>query len=344
MSEFKFSCPVCGQTILCDAAQTGAEMSCPSCQARIITPADVSSPTPIGPTGISAPPDNPPAFAGYTGTAAQKTSGLAIASLVCSLSSLVTCVGWLPGIICGHLAKARIRRNSSLKGRGLATAGLLIGYLVLLSEVGTTAIYLWRISAVMKQGFVEVQHNLATNKVVTTETQSTTISYNSEPVEPAAPAAVATATNPPVEAVAADWSDDLRAVPIPNHPVRGKLHGTDFMLKAATLRNGDLKLTAPNGLVLDIYRLGASVEGQNYEVQTADDSSGNPRVRMTWNEGDAEMTATFSKGYAMQLQFGQANNRRVAGKIYLCFPDQAKSYLAGTFEARLLQSRNGAGD
>jgi len=342
MSEFKFSCPVCGQKISCDATLAGAEMTCPSCQACIVASADVSSPTPIAPTDISAQPDCPPAFAGYTGATAQKTSGLAIASLVCSLSSLVICVGWLPGIICGHLAKSRIRRNSSLKGSGLAAAGLLIGYLILLSEMGTTAVYMWRISAAMKQGFAEVQHNLATNKIVIAETESTRVSNNGEPVQPAAP--VAAAANPSVEAFGADWSDDLRAVAIPDHPARGRLHGTDFMLKTAMLRNGDLKLTAPNGLVLDIYRLGAPVEGQTYEVQTADDGSVNPRVRMAWNEGDVEMTATFSKGYAMQLQFGQANNRRIAGKIYLCFPDQAKSYVAGTFEARLLPSRNGGGD
>ena len=339
-----FPVPSAAKGFRANVTQAGAETTCPSCQARIIVPADVSAPTPIAPTGISTPPDNPPAFTGHTGIAAQKTSGLAIASLVCSVLSIVTCVGWLPGIICGHLAKSRIRRNSSLKGSGLATAGLFIGYLMLLAEVGTTAIYMWRISAAVKQGFAEVQHNVATNKFVITETQSMTVSNNNEPVEPAAPAPVATATHPHVEAVAAGWSADLRAVPIPNHPVSGKLHGTDFVLKGATFRNGELKLTAPNGLVLDIYRLGASVEGQNYEVQTTDDSSVNPRARMTWNEGDVEMTATFSKGYAMKLQFAQANKQRVAGKIYLCFPDEAKSYVAGTFEARLLQSQNGNGN
>ena len=57
-----------------------------------------------------------------------KTSGLAIASLVCSLTFLP---GFIPGIICGHFARRNFRRDPSLKGGGMATAGLIIGYLTL---------------------------------------------------------------------------------------------------------------------------------------------------------------------------------------------------------------------
>ena len=65
---------------------------------------------PIGPTSHLAPTGQRRRRSRATRNRRAKTSGLAIASLVSSLSSLVTCVGWLPGIICGHLAKARIRR------------------------------------------------------------------------------------------------------------------------------------------------------------------------------------------------------------------------------------------
>jgi Domain of unknown function (DUF4190) len=58
----------------------------------------------------------------------QKTNGLAIASLICS------CVGLflLPaivGIVFGFVAQAQIRRANGLqKGRGLALAGILVGF------------------------------------------------------------------------------------------------------------------------------------------------------------------------------------------------------------------------
>ena len=147
MSEFKFSCPACGQDILCDTTHVGTQIACPGCNATIAVPKETA-----GTADVSTRTGLPPALPGNLATTAQRTSGLAIASLVCSLSSLITCVGWLPGIICGHLAKSRIRRNPSLKGSGLATAGLIIGYLFLMLEVGTAAVRVWSFSAALKHG------------------------------------------------------------------------------------------------------------------------------------------------------------------------------------------------
>jgi len=57
-----------------------------------------------------------------------RTSRLAIASLV---FSLVIPMGCIPGIICGHLALRKIEKDASFRGRGLALAGLIIGYIFL---------------------------------------------------------------------------------------------------------------------------------------------------------------------------------------------------------------------
>ena len=57
-----------------------------------------------------------------------KTSGLAIASLVLSL---VLPIGCIPAIVCGHIALRRIEKVPALRGRGLALAGLIIGYVIL---------------------------------------------------------------------------------------------------------------------------------------------------------------------------------------------------------------------
>jgi len=57
-----------------------------------------------------------------------RTSGLAIASLVFSLIGPFGCI---PAIICGHLALRKIEREPTIQGRGLALAGLIIGYVVL---------------------------------------------------------------------------------------------------------------------------------------------------------------------------------------------------------------------
>lgn len=57
-----------------------------------------------------------------------RTSSLAIASLI---FSLVGPIGCIPAVICGHLALRKIEKGVSFKGRGLALAGLIIGYIVL---------------------------------------------------------------------------------------------------------------------------------------------------------------------------------------------------------------------
>ena len=38
MSEFKYACPVCGQHIKCDSAQSGTTMECPTCFQKIVVP------------------------------------------------------------------------------------------------------------------------------------------------------------------------------------------------------------------------------------------------------------------------------------------------------------------
>ncbi len=70
-----------------------------------------------------------------------RTSGLAIASLI---FSLVGPIGCIPAVICGHLALRKIEKGVSFKGRGLALAGLIIGYIVLgLSIVLIVPFSLW---------------------------------------------------------------------------------------------------------------------------------------------------------------------------------------------------------
>jgi hypothetical protein len=57
---------------------------------------------------------------------------LAIASLALSLSSvLIGPFGFAPGIVCGHLALRRAKRSGSTDGKGLARAGLVVGYMAL---------------------------------------------------------------------------------------------------------------------------------------------------------------------------------------------------------------------
>lgn len=78
----------------------------------------------------------PPPF--YPGPMATATSGWAIASLIVALagSLVVPVIGSLLGAIFGHIALDEINRSQGrLTGRGLAIAGIVVGYVF-------TALYL----------------------------------------------------------------------------------------------------------------------------------------------------------------------------------------------------------
>jgi hypothetical protein len=79
-------------------------------------------------TSQSMPPPRPPTLA------ANKNEPLAIWSLVLGIISIVGCgmLAGIPAVICGHIGMSRIKRNSYLGGKGLATAGLITGYLSIL--------------------------------------------------------------------------------------------------------------------------------------------------------------------------------------------------------------------
>jgi len=73
---------------------------------------------------------------GYVGYAQeQRTNGLAIASLVCSLLGIS-----LVGVILGHIAMGQIKQSGE-GGAGLAKAGLIIGYLVMVLAIVGTILY-----------------------------------------------------------------------------------------------------------------------------------------------------------------------------------------------------------
>jgi Domain of unknown function (DUF4190)/GYF domain 2 len=102
-------------------------------------PGVTTAPTNAAPTSaappsmpMAAPLSVPAAPAGVVPS--RKNEPLAVLSLILSIVSLCGfCCGFfvtaaVAGIVCGHIALARIKANPELEGHGLALAGLIIGY------------------------------------------------------------------------------------------------------------------------------------------------------------------------------------------------------------------------
>ena len=72
----------------------------------------------------------PPSPAPYPAPAPRQTSALAITSLVSGILgwTLLPFLGSIAAVICGHMARAEIRRDPNLDGDGMAVAGLVLGW------------------------------------------------------------------------------------------------------------------------------------------------------------------------------------------------------------------------
>lgn len=75
-----------------------------------------------------------PYAAGQPYAAPLPTSGLAVASLITGIAGIVLSFAVFPllasiaAVITGHMALKQIRQNSAVGGRGMAIAGLILGY------------------------------------------------------------------------------------------------------------------------------------------------------------------------------------------------------------------------
>jgi uncharacterized protein DUF4190 len=71
--------------------------------------------------------------------AAQRTSGYAIASLILGIAGffVIPIVPSILAVVFGHKAREELRRNPTLGGDGLATAGIVLGWVGLaLTAIG----------------------------------------------------------------------------------------------------------------------------------------------------------------------------------------------------------------
>jgi hypothetical protein len=85
---------------------------------------------------VTPPPPRPAPAPPFFLAPRRRTNALAIASLVAALFFWVGWVGALAAIVLGHVALTRIARSGGTqRGRGLALAGLTLGYLKLLTLV-----------------------------------------------------------------------------------------------------------------------------------------------------------------------------------------------------------------
>jgi hypothetical protein len=134
------------------------------------------------------------------------------------------------------------------------------------------------------------------------------------------------------------WTMDVKKMKAPDGPVAGKLLGGDFRLDKVYLQaSGALLLKSGKDCVFIFLPLkfGQAIEGKSWEFgPEGNDKQRPPAIHLHIHSTKPAGVASYTKGYAMRLEFGKAQGGTVPGKLYLCLPDNGKSFIVGTFTVK----------
>jgi hypothetical protein len=203
------------------------------------------------------------------------------------------------------------------------SSGALVVVIILLF-IGTAAAFIYRGTI-----FKSKPADAAASQV------SSVTNENPAPAKPVVIAPPANDTN---------WLLTLGTNAIPDSPAAGRIHGQNFIVDRAYIQNGILTLRngtrGPVTFGITINFSGALAEalaGKKFNILA--DTNKAARVTLRWQNDADSGKESFDDSYAMRLEFGALANNRLPGSIYLCTPDEGKSYLVGTFNAEARKPR-----
>jgi DNA-directed RNA polymerase subunit RPC12/RpoP len=136
-----------------------------------------------------------------------------------------------------------------------------------------------------------------------------------------------------------NWTLNLDKMTIPNLPVVGYIHGKALVPRRMILDLDGLTLcTLDNppeaGVTIDLRENRIeSLFGQSVDIKT--NSVNAPQVNLRWKDAQGQAVTQPVSGYALRIEFGKPVGNRLPGKIYLCAPDEMKSYVVGAFNAEI---------
>jgi hypothetical protein len=175
--------------------------------------------------------------------------------------------------------------------------------------------------------------------------------FHSHPPPPPPPPPVVTdqppAPGPPVLAVippapdATNWTLNLAEAKIPDTTVSGSVNGRGFKLERCIIQQGRLDLRQgpkwPPDVGVSVHLFAERTEDLSGRTVIIEATRTNPpRTILRWkNEQGDPLSKDYRHGYALKVEFGQVTSNYLPGKIYIAFPDDPKSYAAGTFNAEI---------
>ena len=139
------------------------------------------------------------------------------------------------------------------------------------------------------------------------------------------------------------WTLNVNAVGTPEVPAGGKVHGKFFTGQKMVLNADGLTIRTasfPPEAGITVYLRPDPIEslfGKSIAFET--NTPGAPPVFLRWKDAQGHAAQHAETGYAMRIEFGQPAGDTISGKIYLCTPDEMKSYVVGRFNAEIVKPK-----
>jgi hypothetical protein len=139
------------------------------------------------------------------------------------------------------------------------------------------------------------------------------------------------------------WTLNVNAVGTPEIPAGGKVHGKFFTGQKMVLNADGLTIRTasyPPEAGITVYLRPDPIEslfGKSIVFEA--DTPGAPQVFLRWKDAQGQAAQQAATGYAMRIEFGQPAGNNISGKIYLCTPDEMKSYVVGRFNAEIVKPK-----
>jgi hypothetical protein len=336
MSEFKFSCPKCGQKMAGEEQYIGAQITCPGCHDEIVVPQPISpGRLQVKTVAVAAPPAPPPPpqptyVAPSRPAYVPKTSAAGDSKSKTMMIVGVICLVVLCPIIFFFAFPDQVGALESKFGFADRKVGPNDG-----GELGHIA----ELNAVLEatdpdRGYEESQKEKARYKKKAEEAQRAAEQAEKE-------AAIAEANTPLGEV---SWNLNPSAENIPTGKPHGSISKTNFVADLVHLegQSGQYLLTLRQGtngapdcelLVYLQLKPDEQIEGKSWTI-SASQKSGAPRIVKKWkaNPKFAPQQKVYAGNYAMLLEFGQDKTGRIPATIYVALPDAEKSFVGGEFK------------
>jgi len=208
-----------------------------------------------------------------------------------------------------------MQRDPSLGGRGLALAGLIIGYIGIAGSIAFLCFV--ALGFFKARDFAKEMQSSGQWEV--TESASETSGMD----EPSL-------ASPEIEIT----------IP-PGDPVSGNISGQAFKYSHSTLARNMSLLTVSDGAEffadreVKIFLFGKPGERLANRTWTisADSQGSKPHVHLTWQENDNRRTEILTSGYDLELKLGAISGGRIPGSLRLKTAGKVTAELQGNFTA-----------